>query len=231
MPPKGKDRTRPGPEESSRGMRAVEAVLARIDCRQSHHAGRVTMRRLNRTEYNNTIRDLVGVDFKPAADFPNDDVGYGFDNIGDVPLAFSASVREVPDRRRVDPRAAQSWILRTAPARSRRGSRKRPPRRVWARATGAAVPSTCTRAGRSRAECFQEAGDYKVRVVAYGQQVGDEPVRAVLQINGKDVKEFEVKGDTEHADDDRGEARLKSGPARFADRVPQPLHRAESGRR
>jgi hypothetical protein len=44
----------------------------------------VTIRRLNRAEYNNTIRDLVGVDFQPANDFPSDDVGHGFDNIGDV---------------------------------------------------------------------------------------------------------------------------------------------------
>ena len=44
----------------------------------------MTIRRLNRTEYNNTIRDLVGVDFQPADDFPADDIGYGFDNIGDV---------------------------------------------------------------------------------------------------------------------------------------------------
>ena len=46
--------------------------------------GRVTVRRLNRVEYNNTIRDLMRVDFKPAKDFPADDSGYGFDNIGDV---------------------------------------------------------------------------------------------------------------------------------------------------
>ncbi|MBC8324957.1 MAG: DUF1592 domain-containing protein [Verrucomicrobia subdivision 3 bacterium] len=46
--------------------------------------GRVTVRRLNRAEYNNTIRDLMRVDFKPAKDFPADDAGYGFDNIGDV---------------------------------------------------------------------------------------------------------------------------------------------------
>ncbi|MEO7413053.1 MAG: DUF1592 domain-containing protein, partial [Opitutaceae bacterium] len=46
--------------------------------------GKVTLRRLNRAEYNSTIRDLVGVEFKPAADFPPDDSGYGFDNIGDV---------------------------------------------------------------------------------------------------------------------------------------------------
>jgi len=46
--------------------------------------GRVTVRRLNRAEYNNTIRDLMRVDFNPAKDFPADDSGYGFDNIGDV---------------------------------------------------------------------------------------------------------------------------------------------------
>ena len=42
------------------------------------------MRRLNRVEYANTLRDLVGADFNPAADFPSDDIGHGFDNIGDV---------------------------------------------------------------------------------------------------------------------------------------------------
>ena len=46
--------------------------------------GRVTVRRLNRNEYNNVVRDLLFVDFQPAKDFPADDTGYGFDNIGDV---------------------------------------------------------------------------------------------------------------------------------------------------
>jgi mono/diheme cytochrome c family protein len=46
--------------------------------------GRVTVRRLNRIEYRNTIKDLVGVDFKSEEEFPADDTGYGFDNIGDV---------------------------------------------------------------------------------------------------------------------------------------------------
>src|SRR5262245_10012849 len=55
------------------------------DCDCDHpDPGRVTIRRLNRAEYNNTIRDLVGIDFHPADDFPADDSGYGFDNIGDV---------------------------------------------------------------------------------------------------------------------------------------------------
>jgi hypothetical protein len=46
--------------------------------------GRVTVRRLNRVEYRNTIRDLIGVDFDTTSEFPPDDTGHGFDNIGEV---------------------------------------------------------------------------------------------------------------------------------------------------
>jgi cytochrome c551/c552 len=46
--------------------------------------GRVTVHRLNRAEYNNAVRDLLAVEFRPADDFPADDSGYGFDNISDV---------------------------------------------------------------------------------------------------------------------------------------------------
>jgi hypothetical protein len=56
-------------------------------------AGRVTARRLNRVEYNNTIRDLLGVAARPADEFPVDDSGYGFDNNGDV-LSVSPMLME-----------------------------------------------------------------------------------------------------------------------------------------
>jgi hypothetical protein len=46
--------------------------------------GRVTVRRLNRVEYKNTIRDLMGVDYDTEGEFPPDDTGYGFDTIADV---------------------------------------------------------------------------------------------------------------------------------------------------
>ena len=46
--------------------------------------GRVTVRRLNRVEYRNTIRDLMGVDYDTNVEFPPDDSGHGFDNIADV---------------------------------------------------------------------------------------------------------------------------------------------------
>jgi mono/diheme cytochrome c family protein len=59
----------------------------------SSDPGRVTARRLNRAEYNNTIRDLLGVTLRPADEFPIDDSGYGFDNIGDV-LSLSPMLME-----------------------------------------------------------------------------------------------------------------------------------------
>ena len=46
--------------------------------------GQITVRRLNRTEYRNTIRDLVGTEFDAEHALAADDIGYGFDNIGDV---------------------------------------------------------------------------------------------------------------------------------------------------
>ncbi len=82
MPPK--DQPQPLPEEKEVLLRVINDVLNKVDCGQQGDPGRVTIRRLNRVEYNNTIRDLTGVDIQPAADFPADDIGYGFDHIGDV---------------------------------------------------------------------------------------------------------------------------------------------------
>src|SRR3954469_13266771 len=90
MPPM--ERKRPPAADIEAVIESIEGVMANLDCSKAPHVDRVTVRRLNREEYNNTVRDLLGVDFQPAADFPSDDVGYGFDNIGDVlsttPLLF-----------------------------------------------------------------------------------------------------------------------------------------------
>lgn len=82
MPPEPLPKLPPAQARQVTGW--VEAHFAALDRNTKPDAGRVTARRLNRFEYNNTIRDLVGIDFKPADDFPADDSGYGFDNIGDV---------------------------------------------------------------------------------------------------------------------------------------------------
>ncbi len=45
---------------------------------------RIVIRRLNRVEYRNSVRDLLGVDYDTESNFPADDTGHGFDNIGEV---------------------------------------------------------------------------------------------------------------------------------------------------
>lgn len=82
MPPE--DEPQPTKDEVESLGKLIRSIYEDADRKAKPDPGRVTLRRLNRTEYNNTIRDLVGVDFNPADDFPTDDIGYGFDNIGDV---------------------------------------------------------------------------------------------------------------------------------------------------
>jgi hypothetical protein len=81
MPPQKK--RRPSPEEVQKLERWIKYTAFGIDARNPD-PGRVTLRRLNRVEYGNTIHDLMGIDFNAGAEFPPDDTGYGFDNIGDV---------------------------------------------------------------------------------------------------------------------------------------------------
>jgi hypothetical protein len=150
--------------------------------------GTVTLRRLNRAEYNNTARDLLGVDLRPADDFPADSHSYGFDNIADV-LSISPLQLELYER-------AAELLAREA--------LRRPPatletRRFEAEALGATVGARwrdqgwqLTREGRVEAQATVPAGRYRLRVRAFGQQAGDAPVQMALLINGQEVQRVEV---------------------------------------
>jgi hypothetical protein len=82
MPPR--DKPQPTVAELDAVNTWIDFAVFKIDCNGPKDPGRVTIRRLNRAEYNNTIRDLLAIKFTPADDFPADDVGNGFDNMGDV---------------------------------------------------------------------------------------------------------------------------------------------------
>ncbi|MEX2261261.1 MAG: DUF1592 domain-containing protein [Bryobacteraceae bacterium] len=82
MPPPGAKR--PTEAETQPVVRWIERELDRMAAHVKLDPGRVTVRRLNRAEYNHTVRDLLAIPFRPGDDFPADDSGYGFDNIGDV---------------------------------------------------------------------------------------------------------------------------------------------------
>ena len=82
MPPRGIPR--PSAASIETFMAFIEGVFEKADASVKPDPGRVTAKRLNRVEYSNTIRDLLGVAFHAERDFPSDDSGHGFDNIGDV---------------------------------------------------------------------------------------------------------------------------------------------------
>ncbi len=90
MPPPGG----PRPDE-----RTVEELVAYLETSLDAAAeanptlGRMSIHRLNRTEYGNAVRDLLAVEIDPAEFLPADDEGYGFDNIADI-LRVSPSLLE-----------------------------------------------------------------------------------------------------------------------------------------
>lgn len=82
MPPRGLPR--PPQAQISALVDFVRGEFVKADATVKPDPGRVTARRMNRNEYRNTVRDLLAVDFRAERDFPTDDSGYGFDNIGDI---------------------------------------------------------------------------------------------------------------------------------------------------
>ena len=81
MPPAKK--ARPSAAQQDQVAQWIETTVFRIQP-DNPDPGQVRVRRLNRAEYHNTIRDLMGVEFDAEGQFPPDDTGYGFDTIGDV---------------------------------------------------------------------------------------------------------------------------------------------------
>ena len=85
MPPKEKGVIQPPIDETRRVIETITDDLK--DTSNSKAATSTVMRRLNRFEYVNTLRDLLGLHtefFDPAADFPADAIEHGFDNIGEA---------------------------------------------------------------------------------------------------------------------------------------------------
>ena len=80
MPPK--DMPQPTLPELDKIVAWIETDFLAAQCGKQVSSAPVVMRRLNRQEFNNTIRDLLGLDLHLADGFPADDIGFGFDNVG-----------------------------------------------------------------------------------------------------------------------------------------------------
>ncbi|HMP80607.1 MAG TPA: DUF1587 domain-containing protein, partial [Pirellulaceae bacterium] len=173
----------------------VEKTLTELDCLEFRTPGEVTIRRLNRREYRHAIADLLLVDYQPANDFPGDDVGYGFDNIGDVlslpPLlmekylsaaeAISRQVIVAPeDLAAVEvPLAISQWRVGQGVNHGNGG--------LSFFANGSAeFDFDATR-----------SQTVTIRVRAAGQQAGDEPVRFSFHVDRKRISQFLIESHEE----------------------------------
>ena len=71
-------------------LATYDALARHLEIALDQHAqanpqpGRPSLRRVNRTEYINAVRDLLGVEISDDTILPADDTMFGFDNIGDV---------------------------------------------------------------------------------------------------------------------------------------------------
>jgi hypothetical protein len=163
-------------------------ALLNFDCSGISHPGRPTIRRLNRAEYNNTVRDLFGITVTPADEFPFDDVGEGFDNIGDVlsvpPLLMEKYLNaaeivagEVIDQRDFSKPETQRFTgaalvssLKTTP-------------------DGLGFVKLHSKGTVTAKVSIPYTGDYLIRVEVAADQAGDEPARIGFQLDGQQIAE------------------------------------------
>lgn len=184
MPPE--DKPQPTREQANEITRWVSQALSYCDCSGPREPGHVAIHRLNKNEYNNTIRDLVGVDFRPADDFPADDTGYGFDNIADV-LSMSPLLAE-----KYLNAAEQVLQKATTPEDVTKPSKKRYSTQLL-QATGGNVGGDLMVNGEVYGpHDFPADGDYEIRLQASQDPYGDEAARMVLKIDGQDLQSFDV---------------------------------------
>ena len=184
MPPQG--RPQPKLEEVEAFTKLVTVVFDKADRTGKRDPGHVTVRRLNRNEYNNTIRDLVGVDFQPAEDFPSDDVGNGFDNIGDV-LSMSPILLE--------------RYLSAAEAIVQRAIVPNPPapqnRHVASRYLEPAISENIKWRPLTQDSLHSEfnlraKGDYVFKFRAWSRADAGEMPKVAITVNGKEIKQLEI---------------------------------------
>ncbi len=190
MPPPDADL--PAPAERTAFVAAIAAKLRAEVPALPINPGRVTVRRLSRSQWANCMRDLFGLELSTAS-FPVDDLGYGFDTIGDA-LTFStlhletylAAAGEVaalvlhgedptqPTQRRFE---AEAMELTEGPSVGRYDE----------------LAHLNTRGTLLQEVHLPRDGVYRLRILAGADQAGDEPAKMGLQLDGRGLDTFDVE--------------------------------------
>lgn len=186
--------SRPDPDAVQRFVDHIDHEFFHVDCDQVQDPGRVTIRRLNRVEYENTIHDLLGVRYRTEDSFPRDEIGYGFDNIGDV-LSLTPPLLE---KYLAAAEAVSQKVIYTGPRSELRTTRVLPEEFGGEDRAGLTIEHDyllINREGYAFAEFSPyEPGEYECRIRAFGVQWGDELIRMAVDVAGERVAEFEIEG-------------------------------------
>ena len=196
MPPPGA--TRSSANSVLSVTKWIESEFSRQDRAAKPDPGRVTAHRLNRTEYNNTIRDLLGIDTRPADSFPADTAAYGFDNVSDALSLTPALLENYVDAAERSVRTAlfgpelrkPAAVHYSAPVRINltRGQTGLPKDIFNYDFTGLSTVHSA-----HFIHSFPVDAEYNFRVVLNGHRPNQsEPVHPALFIDGKLIKQWEV---------------------------------------
>ena len=172
----------------------LKSAISDVDCGKTPNPGSVTLRRLNRAEYRNTVRDLLGVDYPQANGFPGDDVGYGFDNIGDVltlpPLLMEKYLNAADE-------ISRKAIMAPEPGPSFESIRK--PADLKAGSAGSANGPNFMFFANGKIlieEQLNWKGIYTLEMGLSGSPASGEYPRLMVSLDGKKVKELTVKAES-----------------------------------
>ena len=207
-------------------MTWVTSTLEDIECGLAPNPGQVTLRRLNAVEYRNTVRDLMLVDYEPASSFPADDVGYGFDNIGDVLT--------------LPPLLMEKYLV-AAEEISRRAIMTPPPDKQHERiVTGAQLQRTggspsgevlvlASNADASFQEQIPWPGICQLIITASGDQAGDEPCQMAVLVDDELIRTIPVRNTPDEPRDIALPLKLREGSRRVTLRFTNDFYVASDG--
>jgi hypothetical protein len=193
MPPIDEDQ--PSNEERAKLLKWIDDAVFPVDP-ANPDPGRVTLRRLNRVEYQNTLDDLLGVRVKVTDLIPPDDSGYGFDNIGDVLTLSPAHLERYLEAARVAlDRAVKPGEMPRLETRMRardlRGG-------GHPSDEGRYLSSHGTVTARFRPS---RPGNYRVTVTASGTPGADTPPLMEFAVDGKKRHEWSVTAPLDRPED------------------------------
>ncbi|MDH3593106.1 MAG: DUF1592 domain-containing protein, partial [Planctomycetota bacterium] len=185
MPPAAEPR--PSDAEYGAALRAVRTLRGPVSLGPPPP---VTIRRLNRAEYENTVRDLLGVDFDASATFPADEVGHGFDNVGAVlslPPALLEKYLDAAERI-----AARAVVDENPPPPGTHRYEGRGMRLTQGANHQGPVAHMFAPSEAWVTHEFPRAGEYEFVVHAYGQQAGAEVVKLALRVDRRALATIDV---------------------------------------